>query len=229
VFVLDPWFVKKARVGPNRWRFLYESLHDLNRSLIKKNSKLILLRGQPSEVFKKKFIDWKINLLCFESDTEPYAKERDAHIRNIAGEMNVSIVTKCSHTLYDPEVLYAKNGNKVALTYQSFVNLIAKVGAPDKPLPESKVKQFEKLTNFVYSDEYELPKSLQEMGVDDTKCGSCLYPGGETEALSRVKLKFSNENWICTFEKPNTSPNSLAPSTTVLRLVKKSFTLLKIF
>jgi cryptochrome len=81
VFVLDPWFVKTARVGPNRWRFLYETLHDLNKSLIKKNSKLILLRGQPSEVFKKKFVDWKINLLCFESDTEPYAKERDAHIR----------------------------------------------------------------------------------------------------------------------------------------------------
>ena len=187
---------------------------------MKKNSKLILLRGQPNEIFKKKFVEWKINLLCFESDTEPYAKERDVAIRKIASEMNIKVVTKCSHTLYDPEVLYAKNGNKAALTYQSFVSLIARIGAPEKPLPESQVKEFEKLTNFEYNEEYELPKSLQEMGVDETKCGTSLYPGGETEALSRLKSKFSNESWICSFEKPNTSPNSLKPSTTVLRYTK---------
>jgi hypothetical protein len=26
VFILDPWFVKNARVGANRWRFLIQSL-----------------------------------------------------------------------------------------------------------------------------------------------------------------------------------------------------------
>ena len=26
VFLLDPWFVKNARVGANRWRFLLQSL-----------------------------------------------------------------------------------------------------------------------------------------------------------------------------------------------------------
>ena len=65
--------------------------------------------------FIEKFIDWKINLLCFESDTELYAKERDAVIRLLASEMNVNVVTKCSHTLYNPEVLYAKIGNKTTL------------------------------------------------------------------------------------------------------------------
>lgn len=184
---------------------------------MKKNSKLILLRGQPNEVFKKKFIDWKVNLLCFESDTEPYAKERDAEIRLLASEMNVNVVAKCSHTLYDPEVLYAKNGNKTTLTYQSFGSLISRIGAPEKPLPESKVTKFENLIDFEYKEDYELPKTLQEMGVDEAKCGELLYPGGETEALKRFELKFSNESWICNFEKPNTSPNSLKPATTVLR------------
>ena len=55
------------------------------------------------------------------------------------------------------------------------------------------------------------------MGVDEAKCGELLYSGGETEALKRFNLKFSNESWICSFEKPNTSPNSLKPATTVLR------------
>ena len=53
IFILDPWFVANYRVGPNRWRFLLESLKDLNESLIKKNSRLILVRGKPNEVNQK--------------------------------------------------------------------------------------------------------------------------------------------------------------------------------
>lgn len=82
IFILDPWFVKNSKVGPNRWRFLNQTLKDLNEQLIKKNSRLILLKGQPIPVFKEKFKEWNINLLCFESDTEPYAKQRDSEVRN---------------------------------------------------------------------------------------------------------------------------------------------------
>lgn len=33
VFVLDPWFVANARVGALRWRFLAQTLTDLDNSL----------------------------------------------------------------------------------------------------------------------------------------------------------------------------------------------------
>lgn len=33
VFVLDPWFVANARVGKNRWRFLSQTLTDLDATL----------------------------------------------------------------------------------------------------------------------------------------------------------------------------------------------------
>jgi cryptochrome len=41
VFFLDPYFAKKDnyRVGINRWRFLLESLQDLDASLRKLNSR----------------------------------------------------------------------------------------------------------------------------------------------------------------------------------------------
>lgn len=44
-----------------------------------------------------------------------------------------------------------------------------------------------------------------------------LFPGGETEALRRLfNFVSTRPNWVKSFEKPNTSPNSLEPSTTVL-------------
>lgn len=33
IFILDPWFVKNMRIGSNRWRFLAQSLSDLDASL----------------------------------------------------------------------------------------------------------------------------------------------------------------------------------------------------
>lgn len=122
------------------------------------------------------------------------------------------VETKCSHTLYDPEYLYKRNNNKVPLTYQSFTALLSKIGDPPKPLDEPQIK-FQKLS--IDYEKYKIP-DLAEMGVDESKCGPCLYPGGETEALRRLADKFKNEAWVCSFEKPNTSPNSLEPSTTVL-------------
>jgi cryptochrome len=113
VFILDPWFVENARVGANRWRFLLESLQDLNERLKKKNLRLLVIQGNPIQVLKEKFEEWKIGLLCFESDTEPYAKKRDAEVRVLAKANGITVETKWSHTLYDPSILYMKNGNKV--------------------------------------------------------------------------------------------------------------------
>jgi cryptochrome len=213
VFVLDPWFVRNARVGPNRWRFLIQTLNDLHQSLQKKNSGLILLKGSPHKVFPEKFKEWNISVLCFEKDTEPYAKQRDAEITKLAGEHNVRVETKWGHTLYNPDYLYEKNGKKVTLTYQSFTGLLGKVGDPPKPLPEPKV-QLKKLEKVNFND-HKVP-DLDELGVDLTECAPCKFPGGETEALRRMADKLSNEAWVCNFEKPMTSPNSLEPSTTVL-------------
>ncbi len=46
--------------------------------------------------------------------------------------------------------------------------------------------------------------------------GPVFFPGGETEALKRLEISMKNKTWVCKFEKPNTEPNSLKPSTTVL-------------
>ncbi|RNA42711.1 6-4 photolyase [Brachionus plicatilis] len=212
IFILDPWFVQKAKVGPNRWRFLLQSLNDLNEQLIRKNSRLILIRGNPSAVFAEKIKEWDINLICFETDTEPYAKLRDQEITKIATELNVKVETKYGHTLYNPDYVYKKNNEKIPLQYQSFVGALAKIGDPPKPIDEPS-NVFNKLE--IDYDLYKIP-DLVSIGIDPSACGPLLFPGGETEALRRLEDKFKNESWICSFEKPNTSPNSLAPSTTVL-------------
>jgi cryptochrome len=45
LFVLEPHFLRPERVGAARLRFLLQTLEDLDCSLRKRNSRLIVLRG----------------------------------------------------------------------------------------------------------------------------------------------------------------------------------------
>ena len=53
---------------------------DLRSSLKARGSNLLVLRGNPQEVLPRVCKDWQITRLCFEVDTEDYAKERDAKV-----------------------------------------------------------------------------------------------------------------------------------------------------
>jgi cryptochrome len=52
--------------GP-RYRFLLESLRDLDTSLRAKRSRLYVVRGKPAEVFPTLFAKWSVTLLTFET------------------------------------------------------------------------------------------------------------------------------------------------------------------
>ncbi|KTG36742.1 hypothetical protein cypCar_00009625 [Cyprinus carpio] len=103
VYILDPWFAGSANVGINRWRFLLESLEDLDTSLRKLNSRLFVVRGQPADVFPRLFKEWNVTRLTFEYDSEPYGKERDAAIIKMAQEYGVETLVRNTHTLYSPD------------------------------------------------------------------------------------------------------------------------------
>ena len=49
-----------------------------------------MLRGKPEEVLPRVWKDWQITRLCFEVDTEEYARDRDANITAAAKEAGAS-------------------------------------------------------------------------------------------------------------------------------------------
>ncbi|EDW64362.1 cryptochrome-2 [Drosophila virilis] len=219
IFILDPGILDWMQVGANRWRFLQQSLVDLDKKLKELNSRLYIVRGKPVDVFPELFERWNVQLLTFESDIEPYALQRDTTVQKIASEHGVKVDTHCSHTIYNPELVIAKNLGKAPVTYQKFLGIVDKLklpkvlavpeGLPDgiKPIAD----EFEAVDSCVYDCPTldQLVKRPQELGVNK-------FPGGETEALRRMEASLIDENWVAAFEKPNTAPNSLEPSTTVL-------------
>jgi len=219
VFVLDPWFLKNGNVGDNRWRFLQQTLVDLDTSLKKLGSRLYVLKGSPEEVFEKYFKKWDVKKITWEIDTEPYAKSRDAKIQKLAEKNGIILETFTSHTMYNPDQIIAKNKGEVPLTYQKLCSLISSIGSPAKPIdaPEEIAKE-SKISKEEREKTRYSPPSLKDLGLEVAELEPCLFPGGETEALRRLseKVSMKNASWVRNFEKPQTSPNSLSPSTTVL-------------
>eukprot|EP00484_Ammonia_sp_Unknown_P018980 CAMPEP_0197028906 /NCGR_PEP_ID=MMETSP1384-20130603/8487_1 /TAXON_ID=29189 /ORGANISM="Ammonia sp." /LENGTH=579 /DNA_ID=CAMNT_0042457987 /DNA_START=24 /DNA_END=1763 /DNA_ORIENTATION=+ len=269
LFFLDPAFTTKAdknsdATAPpatgaslpskNVFKFFFETLADLNKSLKKApfNSSLVVIRGNPTILYPKIFALLSITDLYFESDTEPYAKQRDNTVFDLCNQHKVKLHTEYGHTLYPPDflihVVQNKMNKEVPTTYRSFLCLLQNAKDPQKPMDAPSnipggefVKQLLKNTSFLteiasisgmnqhnfavpalselcYEEEFKTDK-VNAYEVDDEQVHKyTLFEGGESNALQTMQQYLADKSWICKFEKPNTSPNSLYPSTTTLSM-----------
>lgn len=80
VFVLDPKLVGSANTSPKRLAFLYQGLNELDKDLRKMGSKLIVRRGNPSEVLLNLFRESGAEMIFAEEDFSPYARRRDGQV-----------------------------------------------------------------------------------------------------------------------------------------------------
>lgn len=256
VFIIDPVFADPTKIGINRYRFLLESLQDLDtsfKSIISSTNnnnsnnnnicRLFVAKGNPMDVLPKLCKLWNVEQVNWEFDTEPYAKIRDEKMKETLAEMDVRVSTFVSHTLYDPKKLLEVNPPSSAplptTTYSTFVHMTERLGLPPAPanskqealdlIREVNEKNFGNnqsnvatttLKSLLTTKVFDVP-TLDEMGYNsaDLPIVPSPFPGGETEALRRLHEKVSDpaqRAWVRSFSKPNTSPNSLEPSTTVL-------------
>uniref|UniRef100_A0A8C9YUH2 Cryptochrome circadian regulator 3a n=1 Tax=Sander lucioperca TaxID=283035 RepID=A0A8C9YUH2_SANLU len=218
VYFLDPWFAGSSNVGVNRWRFLLQCLEDLDANLRKLNSRLFVIRGQPANVFPRLFKEWKISRLTFEYDSEPFGKERDAAIKKLAMEAGVEVNVKTSHTLYDLDKIIELNGGQPPLTYKRFQTLISRLDPPEMPvetLSDALMGGCVTPVSEDHGDKYGVP-SLEELGFDTEGLPTAVWPGGETEALTRIERHLERKAWVANFERPRMNANSLLASPTGL-------------
>ncbi|XP_056243242.1 cryptochrome-2 [Seriola aureovittata] len=218
VYILDPWFAGAANVGINRWRFLLEALEDLDSSLKKLNSRLFVIRGQPTDVFPRLFKEWKVTRLTFEYDPEPYGKERDGAIIKMAQEFGVETIVRNSHTLYNLDRIIEMNNNSPPLTFKRFQTIVSRLELPRRPLLPITQQQMEKCHTKIADNHdqlYSIP-SLEELGFRTEGLPQAVWRGGESEALDRLNKHLDKKVWVANLEHPRVNTCSLYASPTGL-------------
>jgi cryptochrome len=86
----------------------------------------------------KLFKLWKITHLVFEKDTDAYARHRDAEVTMSAKEAGVEVIIRMGRTLYDPDELVEKNGNKPTMSMSQVQKAASTLGEPTRPLTAPK-------------------------------------------------------------------------------------------
>ncbi|KAJ4844629.1 (6-4)DNA photolyase [Turnera subulata] len=227
VFVIDPHYMKpdpdafspgSKLAGLNRIRFMLESLVDLDSSLKKLGSKLLVLNGEPGEVLIRCLKEWDVKSLCFEYDTDPYYQALDARVKDYASSAGIEVFSPVSHTLFNPGAIIQKNGGKPPLTYQSFLKLAGEPSWASSPLSTSmsSLPPVGDVGNFA-CEISEVP-TIKELGFGEVELDEWTpFRGGESEALKRLRESISDKKWVANFEKPKGDPSAFVkPATTVL-------------
>ena len=239
VFVLDTGrgMGEKGHIGHNRMRFLYDSLTDLDDRLHREYSaRLLVLEGRPEEAIpllaeELGSTGW---LLC-DYQADPRSREQIGEIKASVSQMGVRTkVFPSVSTILDVEVAIASPGFRDPKSSSDIGVIMGRnLGeGPDgylvpPPLDPAAEVKFE-------TEEYESlrgSESLSGLVVtredifqrgDDLDTGEPYFPGGESEALDRLRRKVSDRpDFVNGFSKPSTmstneAGNPLEPSTTGL-------------
>ncbi|XP_029288744.1 cryptochrome-2 isoform X2 [Cottoperca gobio] len=198
--------------------FLLETLEDLDDSLKKLNSRLFVVRGQPTNVFPRLFKEWKVTRLTFEYDPEPYGKERDGAIIKMAQEFGVEAIVRNSHTLYNLDRIIEANNNSPPLTFKRFQTIVSRLELPRRPLPPITQQQMDKCCTKISDNHdqlYSIP-SLEELGFRTAGLSPAVWKGGESESLDRLNKHLDKKVWVANFEHPRVNTCSLYASPTGL-------------
>lgn len=195
VVILDPWFNSDNRTGPgvNVWRFLLESLLDLDNRLQKKpyRIKLNVFLGQPTYIIPLLLKKWNVTTFTFQSSqTSLESSKHDELIEAIISDYNVKVFACSAHTLYNPSDVLQVNNDKYPTSYKEFRRLLPHLGCPREPIPEPDPLSI-LLNNYSSDTRVEPPDghipTLQDLGFSSTETlHTNNFVGGETEGLSRL-------------------------------------------
>jgi cryptochrome len=153
------WDAYRARVGLNRWQFLLDCQNDLSKAItaINGKSKLFLIREPPQTLFPKLFKSWKITHLVFEKDTDAYARDWDNIVIAAAKHAGVEAVIRSGRTLWDSDLLVAKNGGKPTMSITQVQNAGPKVGPIPRPIAAPRSLPDSGETDLLFERELQVP------------------------------------------------------------------------
>jgi len=170
-FIYDCNLIRKLKDAKFRWRFLDESLLDLDKNLKKKGSSLQILEGIPEKILEKIIKKYKIEAVFSNTDFSKYSQIRDKKILKICKNNEIPFHNTLDFLLHNPNEI--KTNSDTPYTIYSFFYKKTK-GFP--------IRQIIKNSNKNYSKENISNNSIKELKIWNSE-----IKGGRKEGLKILK------------------------------------------
>lgn len=110
LFIFDTSIISELPEDDPRISFIYDTLSGINNDLVKYNSSLLIVKGDPEAVWEKLVLSYEINSVFINKDYEPYSISRDKNIKNLLSENGISLFTFKDQVIFEErEILKADN------------------------------------------------------------------------------------------------------------------------
>lgn len=111
IFIFDVEILEDLPKNDARVSFIFNTLQKMRQELQEKGSSLAIYFGQAETIFKELFQNYDIQKIYTNRDYEPYAKQRDEKIENLAQAKNAEFLTFKDQVIFEKEEIVKSNGD----------------------------------------------------------------------------------------------------------------------
>ena len=188
IFIFTPEQVGNGNKykSDNSVQFMIESLQDLSSQISKAGGRLYTFYGHNDSVVADCIKAWNINLVCFNLDITPYAKERDAKIIKLCERMKCYVMYDYDYYLCEPGTIVNGTGEPYQ-KFTPFYNTAKKIKV-EKPVGKrhlSLKKSDSHIPNKITLDET-MKKFVGNENAD------ILVHGGRENAIKQIHIAAKN-------------------------------------
>lgn len=183
IFIFTPEQVGSGNKykSDNAVQFMIESLQDLASQISKSGGHLYTFYGHNDKVVADCIKAWDINIVCFNLDITPYAKERDAKIIKLCEHMKTYVMYDYDYYLCEPGSVVNGSGEP----YQKFTPYYEAAKKKKVDPPASKRQIHFKSSEAHISNKITLEQAMKKFVGDENS--DILVHGGRENAIKTLK------------------------------------------
>ena len=182
IFIFTPEQVSPANKyrSDNAIQYMFESLVDLSEEIHRQQGQLLFFYGNNTKVVENCIKAYHIDIVAFNSDITPYARERDEDISELCKKMKVELLTLHDYYLHPPGTIQNGSGGP----YQKFTPYYQTASKSKVASPAGKTRIPFTAKSAAVDHQITL-KLAEEKFVKENQ--SILVRGGRKEAVKLLK------------------------------------------
>lgn len=164
IFIFDSDILDRLPKEDPRVCFLHEQIEELNQQLAESNKKIHVYHGKPIDIFRKILSANAVHAVYTNRDYEPYATQRDAEIKALLSENDVTFSTYKDHVIFEQDEVVKSDGTPYRV-YTPYSRVWLDKFDRQEHLKSHRIDDFEKLTTL--EDHYN--PTLTDIGFTTSK------------------------------------------------------------
>ena len=188
IFIFTPEQVGSGNKykSDNAVQFMIESLEDLSKQISKTGGHLYTFYGHNEKIITECIKEFDINLVCFNLDISPYARERDEKIIKLCEHLKTYIMYSYDYYLHEPGSIVNGSGEP----YQKFTPYY-ETSLKKKVEPPAKLRKLHlKSSNKQLANKITLEQAMKKFTHVNPEI---LVHGGRAEAIKILKTALKTQ------------------------------------